>query len=208
MTGGYLPLVSTLNAARVTDWMAGLLGVDHEQLAAMALAADPGAAETFAAFLDGERKPDRPRASGLLAGLTSSTTREALARAAYGGVLLGLLNGESSINSCGVPTDGQLLVAGGGSRSPAYRQLLADLAGRPVAVADADEATARGAALQAAAVASATPIEQVRRAWAPARTVVAEPRPGTGELRAAVTERYVTAARWTGFDGLAHGRQP
>nr|MDQ6945130.1 FGGY family carbohydrate kinase [Actinomycetota bacterium] len=70
-SGGYLPLVSTLNAARVTDWAAGILGVDHGELARLALAADPLRSPVLAAFLEGERKPNRPGASGLLAGITS-----------------------------------------------------------------------------------------------------------------------------------------
>lgn len=204
MTGGYLPLVSTLNAARVTDWMAGLLGVDHERLAQLALAADPGAPETLVAFLDGERKPDRPHASGVLAGLTSSTRREDLARAAHTGALLGLLHGEQAINAGGVRTDGQVLIVGGGSRSAAYRQLLADLTGRPVSIADAAEGTARGAAVQAAAAATGTPVTQVRDAWAPPRRIVAEPRHGSEAFREAATDRYRAAAAWAGFDGRAH----
>jgi xylulokinase len=196
--GGYLPLVSTLNAARVTDWLAGILGVDHGTLAAMALAADPLSSPVLAAFLDGERKPDRPGARGLLAGLTSGTTREELARAAHDGVLLGLVRGEARMNAAGIATAGRVLITGGGARSPAYRQILADLTGREVMVADADEATARGAAVQAAAVLTGTPVQEVRAAWAPHTSVVASPRPG--DLRAVLLERYSTVADWTGFD--------
>lgn len=83
MAGGYLPLVSTLNAARVTDWVAGLLGVGHAELAELALSADSARAPVLAAFLDGERKPNRPDATGVLAGLTSATSRADLARAAH-----------------------------------------------------------------------------------------------------------------------------
>ncbi|GAB3141526.1 xylulokinase [Amycolatopsis stemonae] len=201
--GGYLPLVSTLNAARVTDWAAGILGVGHDELARLALAADPLRSPVLAAFLDGERKPDRPGASGLLAGITSSTTREELARAAHDGVLLGLLRGEAHMNAAGVATGGRVLITGGGARSAAYRQLLADLTGREVRVADADEATARGAAVQAAAVLTGTGVEDVRRAWAPRTEVVATPRPGTDGLRERLLDRYATVADWTGFDGRA-----
>jgi xylulokinase len=203
MCGGYLPLVSTLNAARVTDWMAGVLGVDQAHLAGMALSVDPGRAPTMAAFLDGERKPDRPTAAGLLAGFTSATTREDLARAAHDGVVLGLLRGEASLNAAGIATGGRLLLAGGGARSPAYRQILADLTGREILVADpadADEATARGAAVQAAAVATGVPVGELRRAWAPPTRAVAEPRPGTEAVRAELLGRYRALADWTALD--------
>ena len=208
MSGGYLPLVSTLNAARVTDWMAGILGVDQVQLAKMALSADPGRAPTMAAFLDGERKPDRPTATGLLAGFTSATTREDLARAAHDGVVLGLLRGEACLNAAGIRTGGRVLLTGGGARSPAYRQILADLTGREILVADpkdADESTARGAAVQAAAVATGVPIRELARTWAPRTQAVAQPRPGTELLRAELIGRYRTLADWTAFDGSFRG---
>jgi xylulokinase len=211
MAGGYLPLVSTLNAARVTDWVANVLGVDHVELARLALSVHPGRAPVMAAFLDGERKPDRPGATGLLAGLTAATSREDIARAAHEGVLLGLLRGQRSMNAAGVATDGRLLITGGGARSSAYRQILADLTGREVLVADpgdADEATARGAAVQAAAVASGSPVREVRRAWAPSVRVGAEPRPGREGLGDWLLERYLTVADWSGFDGAGRAAPP
>jgi xylulokinase len=206
MAGGYLPLVSTLNAARVTDWAQQILGVDHSEMARMALAADPGRAPVLAAFLDGERKPNRPNGTGLLGGLTAATTRDELARAAYEGVLLGLLRGQRSMNSAGVVTDGRVLITGGGSRSPAYRQILADLTGRVVQIADpidADEATARGAAIQAAAVAAGASVTEVRRQWAPSTQVMAEPRPGTEAIREWLFHRYLRVAEWDGLDDIA-----
>jgi xylulokinase len=170
MTGGYLPLVSTLNAARVTDRFAAWLGVDAAGLAELALAAGPGTGPVLVAHLDGERKPDLPHARGLLAGLTSATTREDLARAAHEGVLLGLTSGLDHLRHSGVDTSGRVLVVGGGARSLAYRQLLADLLQREVLLpdpVDADEATARGACVQAAAVAAGVDVREVRDAWRP-----------------------------------------
>ncbi|WP_432164563.1 xylulokinase [Streptomyces sp. bgisy031] len=205
-SGGYLPLVSTLNAARVTDWAANILGVDHAELGQLALSADPLRSPVLAAFLDGERKPNRPGASGLLAGITSATGRAELARAAHDGVLLGLLRGEAHMNAAGVDTSGRVLITGGGARSAAYRQILADLTGREVTIADpadAGEATARGAAVQAAAVLSGKGVRQTRRAWAPRTETVAQPRPHTDELREQLLHRYRTVADWTGFDGQA-----
>jgi xylulokinase len=200
MTGGYLPLVSTLNAARVTDTFARLLGVDHAGLAELALHAPGGSGPVLAAFLDGERKPNRPGARGLLAGLTSATSREELARAAFEGVILGLISGEAHLNVAGVDTSGRLIATGGGARSAAYTQLLADLAGREVLVADAPEASARGACVQAAAVVTGEPITDVLRAWTPPARVVAGPRPGTDALRELIRDRYDLVAGWDAFD--------
>jgi len=77
----------------------------------MALTVEPGRAPVLAAFLDGERKPNRPGATGLLAGVTAATTREELARSAFDGVLLGLGRGQRSMNAAGVATDGRAAVA-------------------------------------------------------------------------------------------------
>lgn len=79
-TGRWLPLCSTLNAAKVADTVAGWLGVDHDGLGDLAAAADADPDRpVLAAFFDGERKPDLPHATGVLAGLTSATRREAFA---------------------------------------------------------------------------------------------------------------------------------
>ena len=205
-SGGYLPLVCTLNAARVTDWGAGLFGVDHAEFARLALEADPRRSPVLAAYLDGERTPNRPDGSGIMAGITSGTTRAEFARAVHDGVLLGLLRGEAAMNAAGVDTSGRVLLIGGGARSAAYRQILADLAGREVVVADpedAKEATARGAAVQAAAAVKGVGVAEMRRAWAPKTQVVATPRLGSDGLRDELLARYAIVADWTGFDGQA-----
>ncbi|OKH77734.1 xylulose kinase [Mycobacterium sp. SWH-M3] len=153
LTGGYLPLVSTLNAARVGDLAARLLGTDLAGLAELALAAGDTQGPVLVPFLDGERKPDRPAARGMFADLTSHTTREELARAFVEGPLLSLMSARDSLRAGGVGLDGAAVVVGGGARSTATLQLLADLLDDEVTVLDADEATARGACVQAAAVA-------------------------------------------------------
>ena len=192
-TGGYLPLVSTLNAARVTDQFARLLGVDAAEFAGLALAAGTDTGPVLIAHLDGERKPDRPRARGTLTGITSATTREEIARAAHEGVLLGLVRGLEHLQRNGVNTGGRVLVVGGGARSPAYRHLLADLLQREVELPDADEATARGACVQAAAVATGADVRTVRDAWRPGTLLRTPPRPVHRDPRA----HYARAAKAT-----------
>lgn len=180
MQGGFLPLACTLNATRVTDTFARLLAVDHDELSRLALAADEGG-PTLAAFLDGERTPNRPGARGLLADITTSTSREQLARAAYEGVVFGLVSCVELLEGAGINTAGPALVVGGGTRSDAYPQLLSNALQRPVEVADAVQAVARGSALQALAITSGEPLVQLMRTHAPSRTEVATPRqcPGT-----------------------------
>lgn len=200
--GGFLPLVSTLNAAKVIDTTARLMGVDHTELSRLASAAieAPRTADrpVFAAYLDGERKPDRPDARGLLGGLSTGTTREEFALAAFEGVVFGLYRGQRLLESQGIDTSGELIAVGGAVASQATRQVLADVTGRTVHTAAVDEAVASGAAVQAAAVLHGRSIAEVRSAWAPERTIVAEPSAaGFDQL---TYERYLTLAEWTGAD--------
>ena len=150
-SGEFLPLVCTLNAARVLDTTARLLGVDHAALAGLALAAEPGAGGlTLLPYLDGERTPNRPDASGTLHGLTTGTTREQLARAAVEGLLCSLADAVDRLTAVtGAPAERVVLV-GGGARNEAVRRLAPALFGCPVVVPGAAEYVALGAARQAA----------------------------------------------------------
>ena len=164
-TGRYLPLVCTLNGTKVLEAVRRLLGVDHETFDALALDADPGAGGlTLLPFLDGERTPNLPTATGTLAGLRSDVTREQLARAAVDGVACGLLDGLDALRAH-VPVTGRVLLVGGGARSRAVRQVLADLCDLPVEVVDATEAAATGACVQAAAVLGGESAATVATRW-------------------------------------------
>ncbi len=150
--GRFLPLVCTLNATKVTDAVAELLGVDAARLDALALDATAGAGGvTLVPYFDGERTPDRPDATGTIAGLRSDVTREQLARAAFEGVVCGLLDALDALGTAGVEVGGRLVLVGGGARSPAFRRVLADVAGRAATVPAPAEHVATGACLQAAA---------------------------------------------------------
>ena len=100
----------------------------------MALASEPGAGGmVLLPYLDGERTPDLPDATGTLAGLRTDTEPAQLARAAYEGVVCGLLEAFHALGAAGVPTEGgRVIVVGGGARSSVYPQVLADLLQRPV----------------------------------------------------------------------------
>lgn len=188
-TGGFLPLVCTLNATKVTDAVARLLGVTLEELDELALATAPGAGGlTLLPYLDGERTPDRPGATGILAGLTSDVTRATVARAAFEGVICGLLDGLDALASHVPVEGGRCWLVGGGARSRAYRQILADLSGRPVVTSGLDETVATGAAIQAAAVLARCDPLEVATAWDLHRTEVTEPSGGVD--RATIRTRY------------------
>ncbi len=192
-TGRYLPLVCTLNATKVTDTVAHLLGLDHPGLDALALAAAPGAdGLTLVPYFDGERTPNRPEASGMLVGLRPGASREAVARAAYEGVVCGLLDGLDALRAVDVPVDGRCFLIGGGARSVAYRQVLADLAQRPVTVVADDELVALGACVQAAARSQQVSIAEVQSAWDLGRGHEIEPSIG-GPASEAIRAAYALA---------------
>ena len=149
--GHFLPLVATMNAARVLTVIARLLGVDHAGLSELALAAEPGAAGlTLVPYFEGERTPNLPDATASLTGMTlASTTRENLARAAVEGMLGGLATGLDAVRDLGVPIERALLI-GGGAQSDAVRLIAPAVLGVPVEVPAPAEYVALGAARQAA----------------------------------------------------------
>lgn len=180
-TGRQLPLVCTLNAARVLDATASLLGVDHDQLSRLALST-PSEGLVLVPYLEGERTPNRPDASGAIHGLRlGNSTPGHLARAAVEGLLCGLADGIDALRAAGVETRRVLLI-GGGAKSAALRELAPAILGVPVVVPEPGEYVADGAARQAAWVLAGTP-EPPKWASAPARTYEADPAP-------AIRERY------------------
>ncbi|MGA4544253.1 xylulokinase [Uniformispora flossi] len=150
-TGRFLPLVCTLNAARVLDATAHMLGVDHARLAQLALSAPPGAdGLVLVPYLDGERTPNLPNATGAVHGLTGHTANPAhLARAAIEGMLCGLADALDALDTAGVHGE-RVVLTGGAARSPAIADIAPALFGRPVALPEPAEYAALGAARQAA----------------------------------------------------------
>jgi xylulokinase len=185
-TGAFLPLVCTLNAARVLDATARMLGVDHARFSDLALSAPPGAEGVVVVpYLDGERTPNLPHASGAVHGLTTHNSTPAnLARAAVEGMLCGLAAGLDALAGQGVATSGVRLV-GGAAASPAVRRIAPSIFGLPVTVPAPGEYVADGAARQAAwALRGELPH------WAPA----APPEIFEGDATPGLRERYLEAA--------------
>ncbi|PZE64475.1 xylulokinase [Curtobacterium sp. MCPF17_018] len=184
-TGSRLPIVTTLNAARVLEVIGGLLGVDHDALGELALQAPAGAdGLVLVPYFVGERTPNRPDATASLLGMTPATTDRAhLARAAVEGMLCALADGLAAVQGTGVTVE-RLLLIGGAARNPAVRTVAAQVFGRDVLVPEPGEYVAAGAAKQAAwALTGALPT------WDTATTTVpSDPHP-------AVLEQYRAAAR-------------
>jgi xylulokinase len=150
-TGRFLPLVATVNAARILTVTARMLGIDVVELDRLALAAPAGAGGlTLLPYLDGERSPNRPWANGVLQGLTSTnTTPENLARAAVEALLCSLADAIGNLADCGIAAQRVILI-GGAARSEAVRRIAPAIFGVPVTVPQPAEYVALGAARQAA----------------------------------------------------------
>jgi xylulokinase len=194
-TGLFLPLVATLNAARVLDAAARLLGVDHAELSTLAMEAPSGSGGlVLVPYLEGERTPNLPEATGALHGLTLGTaTRPALARASVEGLLCGLADGLDAVVAKGVRPARALLI-GGAAASPAVRQVAAEVLGIPVDVPPPGEYVADGAARQAAWALSGAPTPPV---WERAGTerVEAAPVPSIRARYAEARERHLDRPR-------------
>jgi xylulokinase len=192
-TGGYLPMATTMNAARILDLQAQLLGVDHDGLAELALSAPAGAnGLTLLPYYGGERTPNRPLATGTWTGLRPSTTRADLARAAYEALLCSLADAVDLLSAQVPEPVGRLLLVGGAARSAAVRALAPAVLGRPVDLPPSLEYVALGAARQAAWAlsGSASPPQ-----WSAAATDRLEADP-TPDVRARYTELRDRTSDW------------
>ncbi len=150
-TGGWLPLLCTMNVTMVTEQVRALFGWDHGQLEQAVASAPVGAGGlSLLPYLDGERTPNLPRATGVFTGLTRSTlTAPMIARAAMEGVTMNMNYGLRRLAALGVKAK-EIRVTGGGARSAGWRQMMADVFGVPVVAMVEDEGAALGGALQAA----------------------------------------------------------
>jgi xylulokinase len=150
-TGHFLPLVCTLNAARVLTSAAALLGVDVESFAELALSAEPGAGGlVLLPYLDGERTPNLPDARGSLHGITRANLTPAnIARASIEGMLGGLADAVDALVDVGV-VPRRIILVGGAAANPAVSEVAATMFTVPVEVPPPGEYVADGAARQAA----------------------------------------------------------
>ncbi|GAA2403102.1 xylulokinase [Streptomyces glaucosporus] len=157
----WLPLACTLNCTLAVDRVAALFGLDRE-------AVEPGGSVTVLPFLDGERTPNLPYASGLLTGLRHDTTPGQILQATYDGAVYSLLAALDLVLDADASPDAPILLIGGGARGTAWRETVRRLSGRPVAVPRAQELVALGAAAQAAALLLGEDAAAVARRWSTA----------------------------------------
>lgn len=149
-TDAWLPLVCTMNVTLVTELTRSVFGWSHAEVDERIAAIEVGAGGLrVLPYLVGERTPNLPRGGGVLAGLRPENFTPAhLARAMTEAVTLGLGYGIGRLRDLGIhPTE--IRLTGGGSNSPAWRQICADVFGVPVVTLQSGEGAALGAAIQA-----------------------------------------------------------
>jgi xylulokinase len=150
-SGGWLPLLCTMNVTVVTERVRSLFGWSHAELEAAAAGAPAGSdGLTLLPYLDGERTPNLPGARGVFFGLDRTTLSQGhMARAAFEGATFGMNYGLRRLRALKI-RPGEIRLTGGGARSALWRQIAADVFGVPVVAMAQDESAALGAALQAA----------------------------------------------------------
>ncbi|MBD0735570.1 xylulokinase [Streptomyces sp. CBMA29] len=169
--GGWLPLACTLNCTLAVDKVAALLRLDREEV-------EPGGSVAFLPFLDGERTPNLPYASGLLTGLRHDTSAGQVLQAAYDGAVFALLSALDQVLAVdSAPSDQPLLLIGGGARGTAWLDTVRRLSGRAVQVPRAAELVALGAAAQAAALLTKEAPSAIALRWGTAAGALHPPLP-------------------------------
>lgn len=149
-TGGWLPLVCTMNCTAATELTRHLFDMPVKEFDTLAASAPPGADGLVTIpFYSGERTPNLPNATGTLLGLTPhNMTKPHLFRSALESALFGLKFGLKAFQQQGLQPK-KIHLTGGGAKSPLWRQMAADIFNCPIFVPEAAESAAFGAALQA-----------------------------------------------------------
>jgi xylulokinase len=148
-TGGWLPLLCTMNVTNTTEYIKSMHGLSNQELETLASRAPAGAdGLVFLPFIDGERVPVLPFSSGVLFGLDKRTFNAAhIARAVMEGTILNLGYGFSRMRSLGLRPS-EIRATGGGAKSRLWLQIVADVFKTSVVTLAEQEAAAYGAALQ------------------------------------------------------------
>ena len=148
-TGQWLPLVATLNASRIIDAMAKMIGASYDELDELALSVPDAGGLILEPYFEGERTPNLPDATATLSGMTlANTDRAHVARAAVEGLLQLMRGALDAVRDMGVDIDKVYLV-GGGAKSTAVQALAEEFLDAQVELPPALEYVALGAAKQA-----------------------------------------------------------
>jgi xylulokinase len=149
-TGGYLPLLCTMNCTVATEETRRIFNLGVKELDDLAAKAKPGAdGIVFLPFFNGERTPNLPNGRASIAGITAANfSRENVARAALEAAIFGMRCGLEAFQGLGFKAR-EIRITGGGSKSAVWRQMAADILDIPVKRPVNAESAAMGGAIQA-----------------------------------------------------------
>jgi xylulokinase len=195
-TGGWLPLLCTMNVTNTTEHIKSLLDISNEELDDLSFQAPSGAERLlFLPFIDGERVPVLPQANGVFFGLTRiNFDASHMARAVMEGTILNLGYGFSRMKSLGlIPSE--IRATGGGAKSKVWLQIVADIFQTPVLTLQEEEAAAFGAAIQSIwnyheSQGNKVKIEDLTEKMVKLEETVVEPRPETFPLYEELQDRF------------------
>ena len=159
-TGGWLPLLCTMNCTVASEAARSLLQMDLAALEQASVNAPPGAdGVVVLPFYNGERTPNLPNGKGCILGLNDTNMTPAnIVRASMESAVFGLRAGLEAFaraHDTLVDRIDEIRLTGGAARSAIWRQIVADNFGRPVRLPASQEGAAMGAALNAMLLGSA-----------------------------------------------------
>ncbi|MCL2094047.1 MAG: xylulokinase [Treponema sp.] len=149
-TGGWLPLLCTMNCTVASEELRALFGLSIEEFNQEAARAPIGSeGVAILPFFNGERTPNLPNGRASINGINAANfKRENLARAAMEAAIFGMRIGLEGFNKLGFKAR-EIRLSGGGSRSPLWQSIAANVMNLPVKIPASSEAAAMGAAIQA-----------------------------------------------------------
>jgi xylulokinase len=171
----YYAMAAMQNAGIALEWVRTMLKMSWDEMYLEAFKVQAGCeGVTFLPYLTGERTPHLdPNARGMWHGFGLNHERGHLARSAFEGVAFALKDGLKALEDTGIHP-ASLRLAGGGTLQPSWRQLLADVLGKPLDVVSVASSSARGAALLAGLSINAFSVDDIT-AFTPKPERVAEP---------------------------------
>jgi xylulokinase len=195
-TGGWLPLLCTMNVTNTTEYLKAMFGISNKELDDLSTQAPDGAGRLlFLPFIDGERIPDLPHASGVFFGLTRINFNAShMSRAVFEGTILNLGYGFSRMKALGlIPSE--IRATGGGAKSELWLQIAADIFQIPVLTLQEEEAAAFGAAIQSIwnyheSQGNKVKIEDLTQKMVKLEEAVIEPRHDKSRLYEELQERF------------------
>lgn len=149
-SGGWLPLLCTMNCTVASEQVRNLFGMSVEQMNEAAAASAIGAQGIVVLpFFNGERIPNLPEGrASIMGGTAANFSRANIVRGAMEAAIFGMRIGLEAFNRMSFHAQ-EIRLVGGGSKSAVWRDIATNVTALPLRIPKEEEAAALGAALQA-----------------------------------------------------------